>query len=319
MKKNTLAKTIGFTTAAAVLTISICGCSVVKKLHSDIDTAVESVAQNGGTVDYYGVEGRYDIATPVFASEGAATTEVVAESGTEEGSGYSDAGVSEKQLEEYAEHGLTYNIINGQWWLGEKPVAVLRDRGTFTMTNGLYVDIGALALVERDSNDNITSITDVSRETMEEETGMTITGNNEQTARQDGYRFYLEDVNVKDMDSKQLGDLDATLHAKYRNQKAIVQCNDYVFCLEKGDMLNLSSHCATSYSPFGVKIYADYAVADETDITAFDSIVIDNLLFDLLKSNTFENAQQVEAAAKEAVAEHYGISTKNLAALASLL
>ena len=87
------------------------------------------------------------------------------------------------------------------------------------------------------------------------------------------------------MDRKEFSVFETKLHAKYRNENAVVQVDDYVFWFDKTDQMELSSFCASSASRYGAKVYADYAIADEIDISRLDDEKTDQVIFDVLKAN----------------------------------
>ncbi|HBU12113.1 MAG TPA: hypothetical protein DEB31_05105 [Clostridiales bacterium] len=319
MKKSWV-QTIGITAAAAVITVSVCGCSVVKRLHSNIESARAEIAQSGEQPPYSYESGfalPEDVMDEAFyaaPAEGAISEALGSASDT------TKSGVDPALEQEYASNGLTYSEVNGQWWFSGKPAAAIRDQGHFTITNGMFLSFGAFVFVERDSGGEIAAITEISRERMEQEAGMALSGEAvEQQAKEEGYRYYREDVSVRDMTAKELLGLEGDLHVKYPNQKAMVQLNDYIVYLEEDDLLPLSSFCCAQSNSYGVKIFAEYEIAEEISLSAFGGEEIDDLLLSMLGQNSFENAQQAEAAAKQAVAEKYGVSTEHLVAIASLM
>jgi len=80
-----------------------------------------------------------------------------------------------------------------------------------------------------------------------------------------------------------------------------------VFWFDKNELMDLSSFCASRY---GAKVYADYAIADEMDISQLDDEKTDQIIFDALKANPKGDKTGIGEQIKKAIAETYGISEK---------
>lgn len=331
MDRKWIIKIVGVTAATAVLLVSVCGCSIMKKVYSNIADADKEAAAMPGSVEYVGFDGTaqaveniaaarqvsgIDVFLPVELSDGDVANREIAQ---EASAGFANYGSEDDSMQVYEEYGVTYNSVTDNWWFTGKPLAGISDPGYFTLANGNYRDIGAFLKVERDVLGNITNVQEVSQDSLAQDAGVSLQNTLEQDCREERLDFYKEDVSVKDMDAKQFVDLERSFYAKYRHKDAVVQCNDHIFSLGKYDMLKLSSFCGADTNPFGVSVSADYDIADEIDLAKLDSVGVDRLLLDLLKNNAYKNAREVESAAKTAVAQHYGIGEKNLAAAASLI
>lgn len=321
MDKKKLIRTVGCAAAAAAIVVGVCGCSIMKMAYRDVSSA-EAAAGEGAELssEYVTLGGGGSESGPMEGSAGLTVEAAVGEAAPMHG-GHSSADETFKQYEKY---GAVYSEINGEYWFADKPIAVFYDPGRYTMTNGNYMEIGAYVLVTRDALGTIKDVTEVTRDEMKQALSANssmVLGNEslEQTARQEGFRYYTEDVNVKDMTVKQLNELIDDLHAKYRHQNAVVRCNDYVTYLYKDELLRLSSFCGSDNNRYGVQLSADYNIADEIDLEKLDSVEIDHLLLDMLSKQQFNDAREVESAAKKTVAGHYGISEKNLIALSSVI
>jgi hypothetical protein len=126
-------------------------------------------------------------------------------------------------------------------------------------------------------------------------------------------------MSVKDMNRRQVYELECQMHAKYRRQDALIRLNDFVIYVYKDDLLPLSSFCSSANNAYGVKLSADYDIADEMDITKIDPADVDMILLDMLKNNEFSDTRAVEAAAKKVFAEKYGVSEKNIVAFSNII
>ncbi len=327
MKKTVVIKAVSIAAASAVLLISTYGCSIAKKLYADMESATEGLVQDYGAVENYGYSGGMAAAIteefPLVVNGGSADVAYGAESSatTVSEAWAADSGESsyEEKLEEYKPYGLEYIPATGLWWYGDKPLAAFYDPENYTMTNGLFVDVGAYVLADRDAQGKISGLREVGQAGFTEACGLQFSGTLQDTAKENGAKYYEEDITVKQMTSQELYATECNLHAKYRHEDAIVKLNDYVIYLNKDDMLSLSSFCSSSNNAYGVKLYADYDIADELDIASIDPADVDMMLLALLKTNEYDNARDLETAAKKAFAQQYGISEKNLLVFSSLI
>ena len=205
----------------------------------------------------------------------------------------------ESWLEKYGAYGLSYDEQTGTWWYDGKPLAALYDESDSIWTNGFYSEIGVLLIAERDANGNIAALTPV-----------TAHESSEERAEELGFTFYKEDRNVKGMDKKGFVALENELKAKYRNEDAVVQLNDYVFLFDKDEELRLSAFCSSGANRYGVKVSADCAIADEMDITQLDEEKTEKIIFDVLNARQQKNEREVTDEIAKAVAGAYGVSEK---------
>jgi len=330
MMKRRMFKIAGVAAASAVLLVSTYGCSVMKAVYSDMESAVQAAENRETSVEagnMHPVDAAYEeAATGAFAQAESAVEDAgifpnIAEAVEEGGLWGRSATTSytDDFLKDYEDFGVRFEPANGYWWFEGKPVTAVYDKNHHTMTDGYMMEVGAMLLVTRDDKDKITDVAAVDKTAFGEKAGLTISGSLEQDARDMKYEYHEEDISVGGMDRKQFNDTVNGLAAKYRHKDAVVKLNDYVLWFNRDDMLHLSSFCYSDRNVYGVKVYADYDVADEIDVDKLDSAEVDKLLLDMLSDNTYENIREVENAAKKVVATHYGVSEKNLSAIASLV
>ncbi len=222
--------------------------------------------------------------------------------------------MQDDSLKKYEPYGIEQDKATQEWYFGAKPIAGFRDPNSLTFTNGSLKGIGVYLAVERDANQNITGLREVDKAEFCKMANMSDMTTVEQDAASWGAKAYKENITVKGMTEDQLYKTERELMAKYRGQDALVQCNDYAFTFGKNDVMSLSSFCSSDMSRFGVRMYANPKIADEIDINRLDSAEINNLLLDMLKTGNYTSAEQVDAAAKTLIANHYGISEANLIA-----
>lgn len=314
MDKSWIVKTPQHTAVTTVILISIYGSTLKKKLFEDISAADREAIQQSGNVEYIG------FGEPGVYANDAVTDAIKRDAGMAQVmDAMSDNQCQIEQMQVYADYGLTYSTVNGAWWFKERPLAGLHDPTYHSVHHNHYRNIGAYLLAEREVTGKLKRLREVSREEFILLSGLGEGSPLAEESETHGINFYTEDISVYGMDDRQFAACRQSLYTKYRKQHAIVQCKDYVFLLEKEDMLKLSSFCGAEKNPFGVTLYADYNIADEMDTAVLDTIKIDYLLLEMLTNNRYENAQDVEADAKKTIAEHYNISTHNLVAAASLI
>ncbi len=225
----------------------------------------------------------------------------------------------EDSLKIYEPYGLELDGATQEWYFGAKPIAGINDPGSMTVTNGYLKGVGAYILVERDANGNITGLKEVSIEEFAKAAGLADNTTIEQDVAKNGAKLYKENITVKGMSEEQLYKTERSLMVKYRGQNVLVQCNDYAFSFDADERLRLSSFCSSDKNPIGVGVSAGLDIADEMDLDRLDIKKVDELLLDMLKNNAYNDIESVEAAAKNLVAQHYGISETNLIAKAAVI
>lgn len=236
------------------------------------------------------------------------TQSAIAEAAESAMNGWMD---EESWLEKYGAYGLSYDDQTGTWWYDGKPLAALYDESDSIWTNGFYSEIGVLLIAERDANGNIAALTPVTAQEFEQISGVAgMDESGEQRAEELGLAFYKQDRNVKGLDKKGFVALENELKAKYRNEDAVVQLNDYVFLFDKDEELRLSAFCSSGANRYGVKVSADCAIADEMDITQLDEEKTEKIIFDVLNARQQKNEREVKDEIAKAVAGAYGISEK---------
>lgn len=277
------------------------------------DTSVEVSAEasgilGGAAVDYrqdgssYAVEGSANADSFLGFLKNNPITEAISEYFTEV-----------DDMKQYEQYGVQYEEANGLYWYNGKPVGAFYDEDNMTFVQGDYFAKGTRLVVNRDEKKNITGISEADIETMKELTGLDNSSNNpEDTAKEDGLKYYREDITVHGMSGEELAAVENSLHAKYRKQNALIELNDYIIRLDKDALMNLSAFCSSSPGKYGLRVYADYNIADEIDIAAFDTKKTEDAIFSVLRSKAHEDKKELIADIKAAVAQAYGISDKNL-------
>lgn len=299
-KKRRVLKTVAAAAAAVIVVGVLCSCSPFYGKVGEMMESVASVGREKAEEIRAGRDAEYEGVTEI--AEAAAD------------SGEYDEQWERELMKSYEPFGVTYHEASGDYWFNGKPLAGIRDAGYNTMTNGIFIGIGAYVIVERDEKEGITRIYETDANGFADASGMTVgTADDlgtsmEQRAEEWGYAFHKERGSVKDMSREEFAAFEAKLHAKYRNEDAIVEVDDYAFWFEKDELMNLSSFCGSSANRYGAKVYADYAAADEMDISTLDDEKTDGIIFDVLKSNQGATAKEIEDKVKKAIADEYGIS-----------
>ena len=297
-KKSKVIKTAAAAAAGLFVAGVLCSCA---PLYGKVGEMMESAAGLGREKV---AETREERNVGQWPFGGTRET-AVAYSGPEDGE-WDD---EQDDMKPYEPFGVTLNESDGNYWFNGKPLAGLRDEGYNTMTCGIFAEVGAFVFVERNGNGNITRAYETDLKSFEDACGMTgLETSTEQRAEEMGYAFHRENGTVKDMDRKEFSVFETKLHAKYRNENAVVQVDDYVFWFDKNDQMELSSFCASSASRYGAKVYADYAIADEIDISRLDDEKTDQVIFDVLKANPESDKPGIGRQIKKAIAQAYGIS-----------
>lgn len=318
--KPVIVKAVGFATALAVLMISTYGCAVMKTLYGDLQEAADAVVVEGT----FGDDAEWVEVEHGYAGEHISTgTEIAFSSGAAYGELEFEkqySGFQSDELDAYADYGVEFMPANGYYWFHGKPITAFRDEGYFTLTDSDMMSVGALVVVARDAAGNIIELKEVSAEEFGKVTGLIVTKHDlEKESKAANCKYRKEDAKVGEMNTRQYNEFVDELHAKYRHENAVVECADFVIFLEKDTLKHLSSFCSSSNNPYGVKVMADYDIADEIDLKELDSVDVDHILLDMLSANEYQNTKDVEQAAKQAVAELYGISDKNLIAFSNII
>lgn len=299
-KKSKTVKTVAAALAGTLVAgVVLCSCA---PFYGRVGEIIESVTDVGREKieearEEYAVGGR-----PL----GETGETIVAYANAEDGGAW---GTEEDYMKPYEAFGVILNESDGNYWFNGKPLAGLCDEGYNTMASGIFAEVGAFVLVERDGNGNIMRVYETDIKGFENACGMAgLEISTEQRAKEMGYAFHRESGTVKDMDNKEFAAFEAKLHAKYRNENAVVQVDDYVFWFEKNELMELSSFCASSASRYGAKVYADYAIVDEMDLSQLDDEKTDQVIFDVLKANPKGDQTEVGRQIKKAIAQAYRIS-----------
>ena len=292
-KKSKVIKTVAAAAAGVIVVSALCSCAPLYGKIGEMMAAAVSV-------------GREKIAEAREENNICEEPGIAVAYGGAEGSVWDG---EEDDMKPYEPFGVTLKERDGNYWFHGKPLAGLRDEGYNTVTNGIFAEVGAFVLVERDENGNITRVYETDIKGFEDASGMTGLGiSTEQRAKEMGYAFHRESGTVKDMDDKEFAAFEAKLHAKYRDEDAVVQVNDYVFWFDKNELMDLSSFCASRANRYGAKVYADYAIADEMDLSQLDDEKTDQVIFDVLKENPEGNKAEIGKQIKKAIAQAYGIN-----------
>lgn len=285
-------KVVAIVSAAAVTAGVLCGCAPLGRLGQIVGSAArEARAEVREQIEQDGRER--------FPEEYYNMT-----------SAYGSAEAAVDDFAEYAPFGLTFEEANGQNWFGDKPLAGLYDAGYNTVTIGTYADIGAFVVVNREAG-NIVGIYETDKETFSRLSGIDGIGSPKKAAEENGLSFYREDKTIKGLDQAAFAKLENELRMKYKNEKAFVECNDYVFSFYKGDLLRISSACATDLSEYVITVYFDYCSAEKIDLNIFERDKTDQIVMQAMNESNGSKTE-LDTAVKKAVAQAYGISADDL-------
>lgn len=223
---------------------------------------------------------------------------------------YGDGKKDGDYLLEYEPYGVSYDEVSEVGWFNGKPLAGMYDAGYNTVTSGAYADIGAFVIVDRDEAGNVVGVYETDKETYQRLSGIDGIGSPKQAAEENGFSFCKEDKNIKGLDQAAFTKLENELRMKYKNENVHVECNDYVFSFYKGDLLTISSTCATDRNSVTAKAYVDYnSTPDGFDINIFDSGKTDEIIMKILNENGGEE-DEIDQALTEAIAQAYGVDEK---------
>jgi hypothetical protein len=184
MKKKVVVKAVSIAAASAVLLISTYGCSVMKRVYNDMESAMDGLSQDcgaPGTAAFGGsmqavAETAYTL-PGIFDEAGVAGATAV-ESTLAEGDSF-----YEEKLEDYVGYGIEYSSATGEWWMNDKPLAGIYDPENYTMTNSTYLDVGAFVLVARGEDGEIKDVSEVGKEEFAKASGLSGYGTLQESAK----------------------------------------------------------------------------------------------------------------------------------------
>lgn len=288
-------KMIAASAAAAIAVGVLCGCAPlygrIGQMFDSLRSAREEARAEQGVY-----EDRWEEAA---AGEFGSMMEAV----------YGDGQKDGNYLLEYEPYGVSYDEVSEVGWFNGKPLAGIYDAGYNTVTSGAYADIGAFIIVDREAG-SIARIYEADKETFQRLSGLDGIGSPKQDVEENGFSFYKEDKNIKGLDQAAFTKLENELRMKYKNENALVECNDYVFSFYKEDILPISSFCASSMNRYGARAYIDYHSGD-VDLNLFDTEKTDGIVQQVLEEAS-GSKRDLGKAVKEEIAKIYQIDEKNI-------
>ncbi|MGI6153541.1 MAG: hypothetical protein ACOYJB_06905 [Christensenellaceae bacterium] len=328
MKKKRFFRWIAVCLSCTCILVLLAACTGLSENRLDYwaEVPAEGNSDAGG---YTGVatemafsEGVPEIAT-VDASEGTAYSETV----VEDNPGFLDFIINNPIVDflfpdagyddfmtSYKGYGITYDKATGLYWYDQRPVGAMYDAHEHMMLQGDYFRKGVLLSVERDADGEIAGVSEVTQKTMAGLLGMTEPEERtvEDEARKEGLAYYREPISVYGMSADELSQLECDLYIKYPEQDATVELNDYIVPLSSKARLGLTSFLSATGCDYGVKVYADFAIANTMDIQMLDIDKTEEAAFVAMNKQAYKNADDLAQAVAQQIASAYHIPQENI-------